>query len=285
MTKLRLAALAVFLTLSAAPARAATVIVDHGDNALAPDGVYALLYPTLYTSGALNGPDGKKAADADFTASLMLLRAITYKHLGGFPLAFQVILPVGQLNETKAFDQKSSGVGDVIFGPGAFLYANEKSATYLSLWLYGYAPTGAYDANQAVNLGSNHWYFEEQLSLNQTFAQKFVFDLNVNFYQHTENTAAQLQSPARFELAAILGYQLNPKLILGVNGGAYWDLADQKVAGVQKVDSAASATAFGPSAAYQATDKLGLTFRWTHDFSATNDFQGDSFWLRGTYAF
>jgi hypothetical protein len=283
--RIRLAAMTLMLSLAAGPARAATVLVDHGDNVLAPDGWYALAYPSLYLSSAFNGSDGKKAADVDLVTDLVLLRAITYQHLGKLPFAFQVILPVGQVNETKLFDEKSSGIGDLIFGPGAFLYANEKSATYLSVWLYGYAPTGAWDASQTVNFGAHHWYFEEQLSFNKTFASKFCFDLNVNFYQHTEEPDTNVTPPPRFELAAIVGYQLNPKLILGLNGGAYWDLSDSKVAGVKAADTAASATAFGPSAAYQATDKLGLTFRWTHDFSATNDFQGDAFWLRGTYAF
>lgn len=285
MTKLRLAALALFLTLSAAPARAAVVLIDQFDNVLAPDGYYSLLYPNHYQAGAYNGPDGKKAADADLQLNLLFVRAIAYKHVAKLPLAFQVILPVGQVEESKFLNSKSSGVGDLIFGPGVFLYANEKSATYLSYWLYAYAPTGDFDAARSVNLGGHHWYFEHQLALNQTIAKKIVLDANLNLYHHAEEPDNHLKSPLRFELAVIAGYQLTPKLVAGVHGGAYWDLDDLEASGVALADSAARKTALGPCLSYQLTDKLGATLRWTHDTSATNDFQGDDFWLRVAYAF
>jgi len=282
-----LAALAVILGLvSAVPARAAVVLIDSYDNALAPDGYYALAYPNYFHASELRDPTGSKAADADFTLDLLFLRAITYKHIGKLPLAFQAILPVGRLEESKLADAKSSGIGDLILGPGVFLYANEAMGTTVSYWLYAYLPTGDHDTSQApFNLGANHWYFEHQLAVNQILMKKLVLDANLNFYHHTEDSDTLARSPLRFELAACAGYQLTDKLLAGVHGGAYWDLGDVEVDGVAQPDTKARKAAIGPMLAYQWTAKLATTFRFTRDVSAANDFVGNDFWLRFSYAF
>jgi hypothetical protein len=282
-----LAALAVILGLaSAMPARAAVVLIDSYDNALAPDGYYSLAYPFHYSAGELRGPGGSKLADADFSLDVVFLRAVAYKHVGKLPLAFQVILPVGRLQESTLADVKSSGLGDTIFGPGAFLYANEAMGTTISYWLYLYAPTGKYASSQApFNLGTNHWYFEHQLAFNQVIQKRIVLDANLNFYHHTEDRDLNTTAPLRFELAAIAAYQVTDQLLIGVHGGAYWDLGDVEVNGVSTPDTAASAVALGPALSYQWTPKLGTTLRYTRDVSATNDFVGNGFWLRMSYAF
>jgi hypothetical protein len=286
MKKTYLAALAVMLGLSAAPTRAAVVLIDTYDNILAPDGTYALLYPNHYQAGALMGSDGSKVAEADLNLDLVFARVITYKHVGKLALAFQVIAPFGRVEETMLLDQSSSGIGDLIFGPGVFLYTNEASGTYVSYWLYAFAPTGDFDAARSVNLGAHHWYFEHQLALNQTFlGKKVVVDANLNFYHHAEEPDTELKSPLRFEVAASVGYQLTDKLIAGVNGGAYWDLGDLEASGAALADTSARKTALGPMLSYQLTAKLAATFRWTHDLSAANDFKGDDLWLRASYAF
>jgi hypothetical protein len=285
MKKTCLAALALFLALSAAPARA-LVLIDPYDNVLAPDGTYALLYPHHFHAGALMGPTGSRAADADLDVDLVIPRVITFKHVGKLALAFQVIGIFGRVQESSIFDQSSSGVGDVIFGPGVFLYTNDASGTYVSYWLYAYAPTGDFDAARSVNLGAHHWYFEHQLALNQTFlGKKIVFDANMNFYHHAEEPDTQLKSPLRFEIAASVGYQVTDKLIAGVNGGAFWDLGDLEASGAAIPDSSARKTALGPALSYQVTSKLAATFRWIHDVSVANEFKGDELWLRTSYAF
>jgi hypothetical protein len=281
----RLAALAMMLGLAAAvPARAAVVFIDSYDNALAPDGTYALLYPNHFQASEFRDANNAKS-DADLKLDLVFFRALTYKHVGKLPLAFQVILPVGNLDESSLFDSSSSGVGDLIFGPGVFLYTSEKTATAVSYWFYAYAPTGAFDETKVLNLGGNRWYFEHQLAVNQVIAKKLVIDANVNFYHFTEEPELQTRSPLRFELAAIAGYQFTDKLLAGIHGGAYWDLGDIETAGVTTPDTQARKAAVGPALSYQWTPKLGTTFRYTRDVSARNDFVGNDFWLRASYAF
>lgn len=281
-----LAALASVLWLAAAPARAGVVLIDPYDNVLAPDGVYTLLYPFHLQASKLMGPNGDEVADADFRLDLVFARVIAYRHVAGIPLTFQVIQPFGRVEESKLLDASSSGLGDLTFGPGAFLYANDERGTYVSYWLYATAPTGAFDREKPVNLGGHHWAFEHQLAVNQTFlGKKVVFDANLNFYHHAEEPDTRLRLPLRFEVAAIVGYQFTEKLIAGVHGGAYWDLDDGEVDGVEVPDSAARSAALGPAVSYQVTPRFAAAFRWTHDVSVANDFKGDGFWLRASYAF
>jgi len=273
---------------------ARAILIDPYDNILAPDGYYGLVYFNYYHASEFTGPNGDEIGDLDLTATVGIARALVYKHLGPVPVAFQVIVPFGKIEgefdvdvdgETvNVFDEDSSGLGDIVFGPGVFLYTNNDSGTYVSYWFYAFAPTGEWDEDQTINLGQNHWYFEHQLAYNQLMG-KFVFDMNLNLYHHTEEPDQDLKRPLRFELETSLAYQLTEKLVLGVNGGGYWDLDEAEVDGDSVDDSKAKRIQFGPTAGYQATERLGVNLRWTHDISAANDTKGDDVWLRASYAF
>lgn len=264
---------------------ARAILIDPYDNVLAPDGYYGLAYFNYYQADELTGADGNKAANIDLTATVGILRPLTYFHIGRVPMAFQVIVPFGKLEETKLLDEDSSGLGDIVFGPGIFLYASDESATYLSYWFYVFSPTGEWNEDQVINLGQHHWYFEHQLAVNQILG-KFVFDMNLNLYHHLEEPDTDVTLPLRFELETSLAYQVTERLVAGVNWGGYWDLGEAEVNGDSIPGTKLKRfNQFGPSIGYQATDRLGFNFRWTHDFSVANDTKGDDVWLRASYAF
>ncbi len=260
------------------------ILVDPYDNILAPDGYYGLVYLNYYQADELVGPDGDKAADIDLTAKVAIVRPLAYFHVGPVPAAFQVIVPFGKVEETDLLDESSSGLGDIIFGPGIFLYTNQDTNTYVSYWFYVFTPTGEWDKDQAINLGQNHWYFEHQLAFNQILG-KWVLDMNLNYYHHLEEPDNDWKAPPRFELELSLAYQLTDRLILGLNGGGYWDLDNAEMDGTEVDDTKAKRIQFGPTLGYQITDRFGANLRWTRDLSAANDVKGDDVWLRFSYAF
>jgi hypothetical protein len=263
---------------------AGAVLIDPYDNFLAADGFYGLLYGNYYHADELTDSDGDKLADIDLTAKVSLLRGIGYFHWGKVPLALQVIVPFGEVEEKDVLDEKSSGLGDIVFGPGVFLYADQEKHTYLSYWFYSYAPTGEWDRDQTINLGQNHWYFQHQIAVFKMI-DRFVYDMNLNYYQHTEESDNDFEAPDRFEVEASLAYQVNDSFIIGVNGGGYWDLDDAEVDGTSIDDTKMKRLQFGPSLAYNFTPKFGLNLRWTHDVSSENDTKGDDVWLRAAYSF
>lgn len=261
---------------------AGAVLIDPYDNFLAPDGHYGLWYGNYYTADKLDTPGGD--LDIDLEAKVSVLRGLKYFHLADIPMAFQVIVPFGEVKEDKLLNEKSSGLGDIIFGPGVFLYADQENHTYLSYWLYFFAPTGEWDKNQAINMGRNTWYFEHQIAFAKMMGN-FVYDMNLNYYHFQEESDNDYQAPERFELEVSLAYQASEKLVVGVQGGGYWDRDDAEVSGDSVSDTKAERVQFGPSLNYQFTDRLGANLRWTHDVSSSNDTEGDDVWLRFAYAF
>lgn len=263
---------------------ASAVLIDPYDNILPPDGFYGLFYGNYYQADQFNDSSGNKAADIDLTAKVGVLRGLYYRHLGKVPLAFQLIVPFGELKETQLLQEKSSGLGDVTFGPAVFLYNNDDNKTYLSYWLYLTAPTGEWNRNQTINLGQNHWYFQHQIALEKLW-NGFVYDMNLNYYQHQKESDNDYQAPDRFEVEASLAYHVTEKFLFGLHGGGYWDRDEAEVGGISQPDSKARRIQFGPTLAYQLTDNLGVNLRWTHDVEARNDTEGDDVWLRFAYAF
>jgi len=261
---------------------ASAVLIDPYDNFLAPDGYYGLVYGNYYTADKLVTTGGD--LDIDLQATVAILRVLKYFHVADIPVALQVIVPFGEVKETKLLNEKSSGLGDIIFGPGVFFHADTESNTYLSYWFYAFAPTGEWDAAQTINLGRNTWYFEHQLAFAKMMGP-FVYDMNLNFYHFTEESDTNYTAPNRFELEASLAYQVNEQLSLGVHGGGYWDLEDGEVNGVTVPDTEAKRVQLGPSVNYQFNERLGANLRWTHDISVSNDTEGDDIWLRFAYAF
>lgn len=263
---------------------ACAILIDPYDNFLAPDGFYGLLYGNYYSADELTGSNGDKVADFDLTATVTVLRGINYFKLGKFNLAAQLIIPFGEVKEEKLLNESSSGVGDIIFGPGVFLYADQTEHTYLSYWFYAFAPTGEWDQSQVINLGQNHWYFEHQLAFAKMMGN-FVYDMNLNYYQHTEESDNNYTAPDRFELEASLIYQINENIALGVNGGGYWDLDEGEINDVAVADTKLQRIQFGPTIAYTFNNRLTANLRWTHDLSSENDSKGDDVWARLAYAF
>jgi hypothetical protein len=282
----RAATIGLTIALLWAGSAPASVLVDPYDNVLAPDGFYGLAYFNYFHATELRGLVARSndTTDADFNAMVTLLRPIGYFHAGPVPLAFQVIVPFGKVEEKKIFDQSSSGLGDVILGPGVFLYANEKSGTDVSYWFYAYAPTGAWDKDKAINFGAHHWYFEHQVALFQTVG-KLVNDANINYYHHNEEPDNHVKLPPRLEVAVSSVYPVTEKLMIGAHGGGYWDLQKVKADGASIDDSKARKVSLGPTLTYQITEKLGSSLRWTHDLAAANDFKGNDVWLRLNYTF
>jgi hypothetical protein len=252
------------------------------DNFLAPEGYYGLLYGNYYSADKFVTSEGN--VDIDLKANVAVVRGLKYFTLLDIPMAFQVIVPFGKVEEKKVFNESSSGLGDIAFGPAFFLYANDDNLTYLSYWFYIFAPTGEWDRNQAINLGLNTWYFEHQLAFAKMLGN-FVYDMNLNYYHFQKESDHNYRAPDRFELEASLAYQLTEQFVVGIHGGGYWDRGHGKVDGVSIEGTKAKRVMVGPSVGYQFTERIGANLRWSRDVSASNDTKGDDVWVRLAYAF
>jgi hypothetical protein len=70
-------------------------------------------------------------------------------------------------------------------------FANAPTTTSIGLSLSTTAPTGQYDPNKLLNLGSERWSFKPELALSKPFGpeQRWVVDAYANSYLYTNNTS------------------------------------------------------------------------------------------------
>lgn len=85
-------------------------------------------------------------------------------------------------------------IGMLLKGGPAFRaseFENFKPTTAVGLSLTFTAPTGRYDQNKLLNLGSDRWSFKPEVGVSQPFGreQKWEFDGYLNAYFLTDNTA------------------------------------------------------------------------------------------------
>jgi|SRR5271157_2310361 len=106
----------------------------------------------------------------------------------------------GSITGTK-ISASSTGAGDSSYeaalllkgGPALSVaqFANYTPTTTVGVSVTITAPTGLYNSNKLLNLGSDRWSFKPEVALSQPFGagQKWEFDAYANVYFYTDNTA------------------------------------------------------------------------------------------------
>ena len=102
-------------------------------------------------------------------------------------------------------------------------FASYKPATSLGLSLTITAPTGLYNSNKILNLGSDRWSFKPEIALSHPFGpdQKWEFDAYGNATFYTDNTSYQgneiLRQEALPGLEGHVSYSFNDKVWLSLD--------------------------------------------------------------------
>ena len=94
-------------------------------------------------------------------------------------------------------------------------FANAVTTTSIGLSLSTTAPTGQYDPNKLLNLGSDRWSFKPELAISRPFGpeQRWVFDAYANTWLYTHNPsyrgAEVLRQRALLGLEGHISYTFN----------------------------------------------------------------------------
>ena len=160
--------------------------------------------------------------DADFDTDIMVMmytRAVSFGgHLGGISL----IVPGGRVDGGLAntgFQGRSTGLGDIaamatmsLFGAPAYTpeeFSSYKPETILDLLLAVTAPTGKYNSDNSINMGSNRWSLRVGLPMMHFFrsgaGQTTSFELQPSVTFFTDNddatgAASQLEQDVVYTL-------------------------------------------------------------------------------------
>ena len=118
-------------------------------------------------------------------------------------------------------------------------FANAKTATSIGLSLSTTAPTGQYDHNKLLNLGSDRWSFKPELAISRPFGpdQRWVFDAYANTYLYTDNASYRgtqiLRQQALLGIEGHISYTFNNTIWASLDT-RYSFLGDTTISGVNQ---------------------------------------------------
>jgi hypothetical protein len=174
----------------------------HYDNA--PVGVNQLELAYAYAHSNASLDTSLIVAGAKFNLNQ---GTITYTRYFGFihhTVWAEASIPIADLGGSvsgTSIHGSTTGTGDSSFAVSALLkggkalsvtqFADYKPTTTVGISLTMTAPTGLYNSNKLLNLGSDRWSFKPEIALSHPFGpdQKWQFDLYAHAYFFTDNTS------------------------------------------------------------------------------------------------
>jgi hypothetical protein len=179
-----------------------------------------------------------------YTVATGVFRAayvLKFGNLAVVPLDFYV--PVENITfYTPAGVLHASSIADVTYNPTlAYILTEDEASmthTYFAVTPYITAPTGKYDPNQPVNVGTHRWAFQPQVAMGQRLAKFITVEAAANVSFHTVNDELEvpmlgrqsLRQKPTWGLDTHLTGDLSSAFYLGVsyylvaNGRSFFDL-------------------------------------------------------------
>jgi len=253
-----------------------------------PPGMYWLGYALNYRSTRLNDNNGKNKLGAN--SGLSLDAAVARMHyatstqwLGG-QLVWDVMIPYVDVGVTLggAVTHKK-GMGDIEWGP-ALAYHHSPNL-HSAVALHVQVPTGAYDANSALNIGHNYTTLLPIYALSYVNPTGMNGDIKVTGSWNSTNKDTRYRSGSEVVVDYTLGYAVAPKWVMGVGGYARQQFTDDSGAGVGADGNRARAFALGPSFIYNSGQGFYLTAKYQVESQVQNMWQGKALWLKATSPF
>ncbi len=290
-----LAGLLIPASLPAGDSSAILGTEDYFAGALPPPGAHFINYLAYYYADELRDHKGDKGP-VDFKANIgaEVLRGIYVSDIEvlGANLGWHVVVPLVYKNmEIKGlFDESRASLGDIYFSPFILGWHSE-----ILHWVVGLdiiAPTGQYNNDYAVNIGSNHWTFEPAVAVSLILPEGLSVDVKLMYDFHTENTdytgmagAGDYRTGQQIHLDYNIGYAVLDNLRLGVCGYYLKGLQDDELDGDKLADTKEQVLAVGPSAMYSVNEGLHLTAKVQFETEVENRPQGIFSWLKLIYSF
>lgn len=201
---------------------AQAIDVSPGDYAWVGDGrTLFLTYGQFQTADEFL-PDGAAAVpDSKLSLSLLLLRGVHYREIGGQKFSFQAILPIGRFGTARiggADAPVTDGIGDLTLGATWYPLASaEPTGTTLGITAFLTAPTGAYEFGE-VSLGSGTWTLTPQVGLIQGLGGGFYFDgiLDVALQADHDEGGVEVSRDPSVQAQGYLRWQASPQTSVSV---------------------------------------------------------------------
>jgi hypothetical protein len=271
-------AAAAAVVVFAAPARAQ----DDGPRVyqLAPVGARIVTVFLVNKRGDETPEPGTIDPGSEINTDILVFRYAQTFEVAGRPVTPFIILPIGEVRSTGA--PASSGAGDMQIGGtigliGAPALTREAFATFkpgFGLQLLGriYFPTGAYSANNPVNLGANRIAFQIGLPIvfaaGRSYRDPSLTTLEVlpslTFYATNEHPfgAESSAKDVLFTVEAHLTHNLGPRV--WVSADMLYRLGGETITDGVPDHNGTQGWSAGVSGALPFVAKTSLIFTWEH---------------------
>ncbi len=173
--------------------------VNFYDGVRAPEGPYFLTYTSFYYADTVtDGNNNTKLNGYGLSREQELIRLSYYTK----EMCFHVFVPFGNMH-IDYYGESSRGLGDASLGFGHFLPVH--SVDILPLIIVK-LPTGAYDADKKVNLGSNQVDLKFTMFLYKAF-DRYSIDLAMKYFYRMVNPDTHTAPGNEIYIEGLLGYE------------------------------------------------------------------------------
>lgn len=249
--------------------------VNFYDGARAREGLYFLTYTSVYFAEDFTNHSGNTVNhDFGYFKAEELVRFCYYTP----NFVATALIPYDYV-EVRSLNQNSNGLGDINLGAGYFLPI--RSVDILPMVFVKF-PTGEYDRNKIVNVGSNQYDIKPTVFLYKGFGD-FSVDAAAKYFIRLENEDTHVSPGDELYLQLLLGYKVTDRFKLGPS--INWMLSrDKEVNGVKVANSSREALSVGADFYYKFP-KVSVTFTYLYDAYAENTTKGNFFQLKTVYYF
>lgn len=242
-------------------------------------------YTLYYDARKFAGPNGKSLLPGfQLNAFVDAPRVIhTWgTTLGPFTVSSGVIVPIVHLRvDTPGGSGERNGIGDIILEPWLIGYSSPSRTFFAFLATDIAVPSGSYSANRVANTGRNTYALMPHLSTTWFPTPAVEVSTTTLVEISSPNSATRYHSGAVAALEYLVGYSLNSKFQLGLQGYLLKQFTDDKVNGTPIPGDGfrGRAVAVGPQLRYMWSPAAGIVFKYQREFAVQNRPQGDKFWV------
>ncbi|QQX86937.1 transporter [Cupriavidus necator] len=242
-------------------------------------------YTLYYDAGKFAGPHGESLVPGFQLNAFIDAPRIVHTWgttFGPFTLSSGVIIPLVHIRaDTPGGSGKRNGIGDIIVEPLYIGYSNPSRSFFAYLTTEIAVPSGSYSANRVANTGRNVYALTPQLSTTWFPAPAVEVSTTTLVEISSPNSATRYHSGAVAALEYLVGYSLNSKFQLGLQGYLLKQFTDDKVNGTPIPGNGfrGKAVAVGPQLRYMWSPAAGIVFKYQREFEVQNRPQGNKFWV------
>lgn len=186
------------------------------------------------------------------------------------------------------FEADKDGFGDLLVQPVWLGWHGPEHDVALAYSFF--APTGAYDSEDPVNVGLGYWTHQAQASFAYyptILAPKATALIVTGIYgYHTEKDGFDLTPGQTIDLEYGISQYLHPQIEIGVSGYQHWQITDDE--GEDAAEEPFKDFTNGVAAqvsVWPVVHKFYVSFRYAWDFGAEDRFESETATLSGVYVF